>query len=136
MTNPLRALFRPSETRGALDSQEIYEFLARGLRSVSGQNVNEGSAMRVAAVYACVSLISGTLATMPLHVYQRLSDGERRKRDDHPVSIVFQKPNRNQTRVDFLQQMQASLLLGATPTPVSAGTAIPQWNCGPSTRTS
>ena len=107
MRNPLRSLF---ERRG-LNSHELLQFLSRGTQSVTGQSVNETTAMRVAAVYACVSLISGTLSTLPLHVYERLSDATRRRRDDHPVAIVFRKPNRWQTRVDFLQQMQASLLL-------------------------
>lgn len=107
MTNPFRALF---ETKAAHDSGDIYRFLSAGSQSVSGQSVTETSAMRVAAVYSCISLIAGTLATLPLHVYERL-DNQRRRRDDHPVSILFRAPNRNQTRVDFLQQMQAALLL-------------------------
>lgn len=106
--NPFRALFG---RKSAGVSEEVYRILTRGARSVSGQTVNEASAMRVAAVYSCVSLIAGTLATLPMHVYQRVTDGERRRRDDHPVAIVFRNPNRNQTRVDFLQQMQMALLL-------------------------
>lgn len=108
MTNPLRALF-PAQ-RKALDSAHLYELLTRGLTSVSGQSVTEQSAMRVAAVYTCVSLISGTLASLPLHIYERRGVA-RARRDDHPVAILFQRPNRVQTRVDFLQQMQAALLL-------------------------
>lgn len=73
--------------------------------------MTEASAMRVAAVYSCVALISGTLATLPIHVYERLGEVDRRRRPDHPVAIVLRKPNRNQTSVDFFQQMQASVLL-------------------------
>lgn len=109
MTNPLRALFPAS--RRSLDGQTLYDWLTRGTASVSGQAVTEGSAMRIAAVYTCVSLISGTLASLPLHIYQRFTDGTRQRRDDHPVAILFGKPNRHQTRMDLLQQMQASLLL-------------------------
>lgn len=105
MRNPLRALFEQKQ------SPAVTEWLTRGTRSISGQSVTEQSAMRVAAVYSCVSLIAGTLATLPLHIYQRKSERERMRSDDHPVAIVFRTPNRNQTRVDFLQQMQAALLL-------------------------
>lgn len=112
MPNPLRSLFdTKTVTTYALDSAGLYEWLTRGNTSVSGQSVTESSAMRVAAVYSCVTLIAGTLATLPLHIYERVGTADRRRRDDHPVAIVFRKPNRNQTRVDFLQQMQASLLL-------------------------
>jgi len=34
-------------------------------------SVTPQSAMRVTAVYACVSLISETIAALPLHVYKR-----------------------------------------------------------------
>ena len=105
--NVFRGLFE----RRATSSDEIMRYLMRGAQSVTGQSVNESSAMRVAAVYACVTLISGTLATLPLHIYERAGEGSRRRRDDHPVAILFRKPNRWQTRVDFLQQMQSSLLL-------------------------
>jgi HK97 family phage portal protein len=104
--NLFRGLFERRTT-----SEELLSYLTRGVQSVSGQSVTETSAMRVAAVYACVSLISGTLATLPLHIYERTGEGNRRRRDNHPVSIVFNKPNRWQTRVDFLQQMQAAVLL-------------------------
>jgi HK97 family phage portal protein len=107
MRNPLRALF---ELRQDF-APEVVRLLTMGNRSVSGQSVTEQSAMRVAAVYSCVSLIAGTLATLPLHIYQRRGERERQRRDDHPVAIVFRSPNPNQTRVDFLQQMQAALLL-------------------------
>lgn len=109
MRNPLRALFATKSGLGS--SEAILDYLTRGSQSISGQHVNETSAMRVAAVYSCVSLIAGTLATLPLHVYERTAEGDRRRRDQHPVSIVFRKPNRLQTRVDFLQQMQTAILL-------------------------
>lgn len=37
----------------------------------SGQVVNPDTAMRVSAVYACVSLIAGAIMTLPLETYQR-----------------------------------------------------------------
>ena len=46
MRNPLRSLF---ERRG-LNSHELLQFLSRGTQSVTGQSVNETTAMRVAAV--------------------------------------------------------------------------------------
>lgn len=51
---------------------------------VTGRNVNETSAMRVSAVYACVRLISAALATMPLDLYRRGAGGNDKlnERDD------------------------------------------------------
>ena len=49
----------------SLDSAELYELLA-GSPAASGVAVNEASAMRVTAVYACVRLIAGAIASLPL----------------------------------------------------------------------
>lgn len=53
-----------------------------GSPSFAGPIVNEQTAMRTSAVFACVTLISGAVAGLPLHVYKRTRDG--RERTDHP----------------------------------------------------
>lgn len=51
--------------------------------SSSGSVVTPVSAMRVAAVFACVQRIAGAIATLPLHIYQTTGDvKERLERDD------------------------------------------------------
>lgn len=50
-----------------------------GIESSSGLSVTAESAMRVAAVYACVSRIAGGVSTLPLNVYQRSWDAKRRQ---------------------------------------------------------
>lgn len=64
-----------------LDSAELYELLA-GVPAASGVTVNEVSAMRVTAVYACVRLIAGAIASLPLTVYRRTEQGRERVRND------------------------------------------------------
>jgi HK97 family phage portal protein len=49
----------------------------------SGESVTPLTAKRSSAVYACVNLIAGTIASTPLPVYQRTAAG--RERVDHPV---------------------------------------------------
>jgi len=53
-----------------------------------GASITPESAMRVSAVYACVSLIAETLAALPLHVY-RERKGETSKAYDHPLYAVL-----------------------------------------------
>lgn len=62
--------------------QDIYE--AFGVNpSASGLSVTPISAMRVAAVYACVNVIAGAISTLPLHIYKIAGDvNERQARDD------------------------------------------------------
>lgn len=50
-----------------------------GIESSSGMSITPESAMRVAAVYACVSRIAGGVSTLPLNVYQRAWDSNRRQ---------------------------------------------------------
>lgn len=53
------------------------------LPTASGTVVNAVSAMRVAAVFACVQKIAGAIATLPIHIYR--TDGDikaRQPRDD------------------------------------------------------
>src|SRR5690554_4735321 len=64
-----------------LGSAELYELLA-GAPSAAGVAVNEASALRVTAVYACVRLIAGAIASLPLATYRRTDDGRERVRSD------------------------------------------------------
>lgn len=47
--------------------------------------LTEKGALAVSAVYAAVNLIAGTIASMPVEVYDRQSDGERDRRHDDPL---------------------------------------------------
>lgn len=79
------------------------------LRSEDG--VNESNALRVAAVYACISLLSRSQAMLPLQVYRRKGDIETAD-DAHAVSgILAGKPNRWQTPFEFEAMMVAHKLI-------------------------
>lgn len=54
---------------------------ATGAQSSAGISVTRETAMRVATVYACVRIISETVATLPLNIYER--QGGTRKQIDH-----------------------------------------------------
>lgn len=83
-----------------------------GGASASGQNVTVNSAMRVAAVWACVRLIAETIATLPLGLYKRLPDGSRESQGEHPLHYVLViSPNAQMTSVQFWEAMVASMLL-------------------------
>ena len=71
------ALFGLFERRSALDnpaiplsSSSLLDVLGMGSTTDSGISVNQQSALRMAAVYRCVTLISGVAASLPLHVYK------------------------------------------------------------------
>lgn len=51
--------------------------------------VTPNSALTVSAIWACVSLIAGAISTLPMHLYDRKSDGERTMREDDPLWWVL-----------------------------------------------
>lgn len=79
-TEPTIGNLVDGETVVSSDSIKMFEIFGDP-RTASGAVVNDATAMRVSAVYACVSLIAGSIAQLPLPVYER--DGETRKRVDH-----------------------------------------------------
>lgn len=78
-------------------STSFYEWLENygGGESESGVNVSPDSAMRVMAFFACVRILAESLASLPIHMYERRGDGIGRDRTtDHPVSdLVRNEPN-------------------------------------------
>lgn len=93
-------------------SQELEEALRTGAVSASGASVTPNSAMRVATVYACVRIISGAVATLPLDIKRRIDAKTREDASDHSLwTLIRRKPNRWQTPSQFRRMMQAHLLL-------------------------
>lgn len=66
----------------------------------------------VSAVYACVSAISETIASLPLILYRRGVYGDRERATEHPLyRALHEQPNDQQTALEFREMLQASVLL-------------------------
>lgn len=77
-----------------------------------GGNTNPGKAESLSTVYACVSAISETIASLPLILYRRTEDEGRERASDHPLyKVLHDAPNELQTALEFREQMQAAVLL-------------------------
>lgn len=71
-----------------------------------------GTAESLSSVYACVSAISETIASLPLILYQRTADDGRERASDHPLyRVLHDQPNDNQTALEFREMLMASVLL-------------------------
>lgn len=66
---------------GQLTLQELANLLGAAHRSASGAAVTADTAMRVSAVYSCVSLVAGAIATLPIGIYER--NGDERSKAKH-----------------------------------------------------
>lgn len=82
-----------------------------GTDSASGKTVSQQTALQLSTVWACVRLISETIATLPLSLYEQKS-GAPAVATEHPVNFVIsQQPNADQTPVEFWECVCAALLL-------------------------
>jgi HK97 family phage portal protein len=74
--------------------------------------VSADSAMRLAAVYACVRVLSETLAALPLVVYRARPDGGKDRLKDHWLyQLLGRRPNRFQNPFEFRETLQGHLAL-------------------------
>ncbi|MDF0540793.1 phage portal protein [Sphingobium sp. H39-3-25] len=64
---------------------DIYEVFAGSSPMQGIPVVTERSALTISTVWACVSLISGAISTLPMHLYDRKGDGERTRRENDPL---------------------------------------------------
>lgn len=81
-------------------------------QSTSGETVTAGSLLGLSAAWACVNLLAGTIGTLPLNVWRNNPrTGFPEVAGDHWLQILFRAPNLDQTRIDFLEYLAASLEL-------------------------
>lgn len=82
-----------------------------GSSAPAGVNVNHQSMLTISAVWACTRLISETIATLPLSIYERTSDGKRLA-PQHPLHfIIHDQPNTDTTAAVHWEATVAAMLL-------------------------
>lgn len=83
-----------------------------GIVSKSGHLVTAETAMRVAAVYACVRIISGGVANMPLKIMRRAPDGTKTLADDTVIwRLMNVRPCKFMRAKQFRRMATAHVLL-------------------------
>lgn len=81
-----------------------------GSQSISGETVNEHTALTYSAVWNAVQLISGTIASLPLHLMQR-SGKKRRIADNKKVySVLHDEANPLMTAEAFRKVIMSHIL--------------------------
>lgn len=97
--------------RNATYSTEVLESFGVVSPSAAGVDVNSTSAMRVSAVYACVQRIAGAIASLPLHIYERTSDGRRRVEDAPLWWLLNETPTGRYTAASHWESKAGDVLL-------------------------
>lgn len=71
-----------------------------------------GNELGLAAVWACVNLLAGTISSLPIMVYRTDRNGKRSVASDHSLyRVLHDSPNADQTAVDFWDGACASIEL-------------------------
>ena len=108
MKNPFTALFRARDKpRDSVSAAPVFYFGSSG----AGKSVTAQTAIQLSTVYACVRVISETVASLPLRVYEATDAGSR-KAAEHPLyRLLHDEPNGEMTSFVYREVMLAHLLL-------------------------
>ena len=108
--NILSGLFKSRDKPTNSLNGSGYRFFFGG--TTSGKAVNERSAMQMTAVYACVRILSESIACLPVHLYQYKESGSKEKALSHPLyKILHDEPNPEMTSFVFRETLMTHLLL-------------------------
>jgi HK97 family phage portal protein len=74
-------------------------------------HVTEQNALQISTVYACIRIISETIASLPINVYKRGKDGSRDKDTDHPLfKVLHDEANSEMSAFSFWETMVSHVL--------------------------
>lgn len=105
-------LFSPKVTAGLPGPLDNYWYMPLGYATDSGEQISPDVAMRITTVWACVKILSETLASLPLFIYRRRKDGGKDKATDHWLyNLLHNEPNYVQTSFEWREMMQGHLCL-------------------------
>ncbi len=89
------------KSRGvSLKSEEALNLMI-GTPSVAGIQVTQESSLTYSAVYACVSIIANSLATVPNNIYERREEGKFLAHNHPAFKLLKSSPNERYTAVNF-----------------------------------
>ena len=100
-----------------LTAEELSQILGLSQITASGVSVTPELAMRVSTVYACVSIIAGAIASLPVAIYERSSGSVKRRVDAESTGVIWwlfnEQANAEMTSFDaMLYAIAAKLLYG------------------------
>jgi HK97 family phage portal protein len=107
MKNPFSLLFRARDKpQNAISSAPLFYFGS----SNAGKRVTVETGIQLSAVYACIRVISETIASLPLNVYKKDEHGNAIA-EDHPLNfILHDEPNAEMTSYIWLEVTMNHLL--------------------------
>lgn len=93
--------FFNSIKRGLTSSNDTMTF---PYSTKSGMDISESNSLNISAIYSAITIIAGTVASLPRHIYRALPEGGSVKVNDHPWadSLRFQPNKSNMSSWDWI----------------------------------
>ena len=108
---PFKNPFRSRDKPQPKDQYNSRSYSFHFGRSSSGRQVDDWKALQLTAVYACIRVLSETVAQLPLHVYQSTNTGKERV-PNHPLYfLLHDQPNPEMTSFVFRETLMSHLLI-------------------------
>src|SRR5512139_148842 len=95
----------------AITDQQTVNAIRGDSISHTGVSVSPESSLRSTAVFACVRVLSETLASLPLITYRRLQRGKERATDFYLYPILHDVPNPEMTSFTFRETLTSHVAL-------------------------
>jgi len=100
-----------AESNNTPVNPDVIRALMNDYQSATGVTVTAESSLRATAVFACVRVLSETLASLPLITYRRLPRGKERAPDFYLYPILHDTPNPEMTSFTFRETLTAHVAL-------------------------
>ncbi len=79
--------------------------------TAAGQTISESTILSLSAAWACTRLISETISTLPLHLYERTPNGRKQATNHNIYNILHKSPDGVTTAAMYWESVVASVLL-------------------------
>ena len=110
LLQPTEPVERRTMTLADLDS--MMDAAVTGRPSSTGLSIDPDRSLANTAVFACVRVLSETLAGLPLPVFERKADGSKERAQGHPLyPILHDAPNAEMTAFEYRECMMGHLAL-------------------------
>lgn len=112
----MTAQVTPAQRRGInlslADLNRLMDTAILGSPTTTGREVSAESALTMTAVWACVRILSETVASLPLVLYRRLGNGGKERAPDHPLyTLLHERPNPEMTSMELREALMGHLAL-------------------------
>ena len=105
-------LFEPREKRYTLnEAVSVLSHKSLGMMANSGVSVTDDRALMYSAVFACVRILSESVASLPFIVYERTGGGKRRAHEHPLYRLLHDEPNSEMSAVEFRECMPGNASL-------------------------